>query len=257
MMQYIRTLSHAIWVSIFLVLVDGFINVILFITVRGDYQDWCVASASTTINNNVQSSFPNSSVPFNFARSDFYNCDKLWQDEFKFSFIAILLMIVLYVYWAACIHSLSHKMYCVELTKMRLASGDYQGGPMGPAPVMGMPPNPIPPVVPPPPPPMANRPNIIVLNNEKPRRASKKKKRNTTTFSFKTLARRSAVGAESPSTVVASPSPCMLDFKIGLDGDIVHLENYTPLSNVTRKPLPSNEDDEKEAANKTYKNYYY
>ncbi|KAF7731376.1 hypothetical protein EC973_000184 [Apophysomyces ossiformis] len=239
MMQYIRTLAHAIWVSIFLVLVDGFINVILFITIRGDYLNSCIASASTTLNQNVQHSVSNGSVGFNFARDDFYNCDKLWQDELKFSFIAILLMIVLYVYWAACIHSLSHKMYCVELTKMRLANGDYQGGPMAPPAAMGMPPNPIPPVVPPPPPPMANRSNVIVLNNEKPREKPKQKKKTMTTFSFKKPTWRTPIDNESTSSLISSPSPCLLDFKLGIDGDVVHLDRSSPIGNVKRKSLPT------------------
>jgi hypothetical protein len=96
---YIRNLSHAIWSSVFIVLVDIIINVILFIINRQTYNSDCVQDAATRMGRSVQAAFPNgTSVNLNFTTtSDFYNCDKMWQDELKFSILSVIVIFVLYV----------------------------------------------------------------------------------------------------------------------------------------------------------------
>ncbi|KAG2173119.1 hypothetical protein INT43_004492 [Umbelopsis isabellina] len=96
---YIRNLSHAIWSSVFIVLVDIIINLILFIINRQVYNSDCVQDAATRMGRSVQAAFPNgTSVNLNFTTtSDFYNCDEMWQDELKFSILSVIVIFVLYV----------------------------------------------------------------------------------------------------------------------------------------------------------------
>jgi hypothetical protein len=80
------------------VLVDMIVNVILFIIDRSSYNVACVNDAANRMGRSVQAAFPNgTSVNLNFtSSSDFYNCDKMWQDELKFSILSVIVIFVLY-----------------------------------------------------------------------------------------------------------------------------------------------------------------
>ncbi|KAI8394205.1 uncharacterized protein BYT42DRAFT_609940 [Radiomyces spectabilis] len=248
--EVVRRFSHAVWVSIFLVLVDGLVNVILFITVRNDFQDWCISASS----NHLQHLLPNStdSTNFDYQGGDFYNCDKLWQDELKFSFMAIILMMVLYVYWAACIYSFSHKKGAVRFTAARMGDPAMAAAagamPAPPPPMMpaqfngnGNAPGMMPPM---PPQGMPNRSNIIVLQNEKPRSKTKKSIKKPS-FSFRNMKPR-----RLRNTVHTLPSEDYLfDFKIASDGHVIDFSEMEPepartdnASKTKRKPLPDSYD---------------
>ncbi|KAL1928562.1 hypothetical protein VTP01DRAFT_2918 [Rhizomucor pusillus] len=166
--DYVRTASHAVFVGVFIVLVDGFVNVILFITQRDDYVTDCIGSASVQLNSTITNS-NNSTLTSVTTRlnQDIYNCHRTWEDELKFGLLSIIMMIGFYVYWALCFHS-----YTVKKGILIAAQLGGMGGPMPP--MAGGGPMMPPPGVPPPPgggiPRMApgGQPNIIVLNNEKP-----------------------------------------------------------------------------------------
>ncbi|ORZ02765.1 hypothetical protein BCR43DRAFT_22590 [Syncephalastrum racemosum] len=197
--EYTRRFSHALWGAIVLVLVDGLVNVVLYLTKRGE----------------------------------FLSC-KLWEDESKFGLLAIFIMIILYIYWAACIYSFSHKQGAVRVSeqKMMELGGMPPGGMMQP----GMPPPPVAP--PPPPPPMAGpgaRSNVIVLNNEKPssKQTTKKSKRSKR---FPTFRKKSV-----------QPSAAMLGFHMDEHGNMIDLESqhYWPDTNYEDLAKTSNHDHTK------------
>ncbi|KAI8144347.1 hypothetical protein BJV82DRAFT_513203 [Fennellomyces sp. T-0311] len=178
--EYIRMFSHLVWTALFIFLVDGLANACFFITQHGDFMQWCVGSSATTISHDAS---PAMNGTFDFHSTDYYNCDRLYQDEVKFGLISIFLMIVLYVYWGFCIYSFSHKLGASNLEAARFAE---MGMPMtghpattviAPGPGMAAPPpvhGPVGRAGP-------GRSNIIVLNNEAP---SKKKKKS---FSLRSL----------------------------------------------------------------------
>ncbi|CEP10322.1 hypothetical protein [Parasitella parasitica] len=179
--HHIKTLSHAIFVAVFGVIVDAFANVVVFITQKDNYQAQCVAQASTTISSNLNNaSFDN--------RTDYYNCNSLWQNELKFSIIFLVLQFAFYCYWSLCIYSFS------------LVLRGFMQEPYGGEAMMAGPPPPAS-SIPMPPSAMINTPaaaggngapfpngdrQIIVLNNAKP---ASKTKRRIDTFSFKNLKR--------------------------------------------------------------------
>ncbi|KAI7870308.1 hypothetical protein BDF14DRAFT_1721035 [Spinellus fusiger] len=92
----LRPFSHAAWVSVFAVLVSGFVNGVLFITHYDAYQAWCIQVSSQSILQSVAIEQPDQTIGFALDK-DYYNCDGLWRDETKFSSVAIVLMVVLYV----------------------------------------------------------------------------------------------------------------------------------------------------------------
>lgn len=232
--RHVRTFSHAIFVCVFLVLVDGFINIILFITNQSNFNNWCVTTSSQTIIQNVNASGANTTLSgFDFTNGDFYNCHNLWQDELKFGIIFYILMFAFYVYWALCIYSFS------LVRRSYHTSADLRDAniPMGPGGAVAMPP-----------PAMINNggvagagpfPNdrsVIVLNNHKPRSKSTKKK---DTFSFRNIKRSIA-----PSSAITPmqdnhhqqlqvpfggttrrDSQFTIGFRLGPDGNIVDIEN--------------------------------
>ncbi|KAI7883632.1 hypothetical protein K492DRAFT_205293 [Lichtheimia hyalospora FSU 10163] len=175
---YVRLFSHATWTVLFMVLVDGFANAIYFITQRDQFMSWCINSAADTLNNaaNVTGT--------SLRGNDYYNCDRLFQAEIKFGLFSTVLMIVLYVYWGACIYSFSHKQGASAVTGQRLAA---EMGMMPPPGTAGVPPPPMHPIGGGGP----GRSNIIVLNNEKPQ--SKK-------FSFKSLRRNHAIDVSNDTS---------------------------------------------------------
>lgn len=80
--------------TVFIVLVDGFINVILFITNHDNYINWCINSTSTELEGGLSNATTNAIVNLD---QDFYNCHRTWEDELKFGLLATLMMIGFYV----------------------------------------------------------------------------------------------------------------------------------------------------------------
>ncbi|KAL1932823.1 hypothetical protein VTP01DRAFT_8501 [Rhizomucor pusillus] len=224
--EYIRHFSHATWVAIFAFLVDGLINVILFFNSRPDFQAQCVEAAASNLNATALAAGGTNATSFDLTSADYYNCDKLWEDEAKFGLMSICIMVVIYIYWAACIYSFSHKQGAANLAAARMMP------PPGAAPGMVPPPGaPAPATMPPPtaaPINPADRSNIIVLNNEKPSRKTKKK---NNTISLSRKLRK------------IEPSSLLFGFSISPDGRVTDLEQANPYmldtKRLKRKSVPN------------------
>ncbi|KAI9243546.1 hypothetical protein BDA99DRAFT_449047 [Phascolomyces articulosus] len=171
--SHIRTAQHSIFICLFIVLVDGLINVILFITQRDDYIFWCINAGQGGFESIVNITEVN-------VRHDFYNCSRTWEDELKFGLLAIFMMIGFYVYWAMCFRSYRIKKAIIVSTMVgapvdHVAIPSMPGGGGPPPPHLGGP-HPHPPPMMPgggmPMQPMGpggpGGRNIIVLNNSKP-----------------------------------------------------------------------------------------
>lgn len=75
------------WVFIALVLIDAFANLVVFGTDKSNYFNWCVNTAFNSLPQDTQLS----------NGVDYYNCNKLWQDEFNFGLVCVFLMVTVYV----------------------------------------------------------------------------------------------------------------------------------------------------------------
>ncbi|OBZ84564.1 hypothetical protein A0J61_07388 [Choanephora cucurbitarum] len=237
---YVHTLSHAIFVSVFIVLVDTFVNIVLFITSQSNYYSSCTNTSSNRITLDLTSS-TNSTLPaFDFS-NDYYNCRHLWEDELKFGIVFYILMLAFYSYWALCIYSYSLVLrgYAAEL--------EYRFG--GNVPMMSsgvaLPPNAIlnattqagtfPP----------NDRSVIVLNNAKPKSNETAKKR-TDTFSFRNMKRASTVAPYQEEALLVPfhdtrNAQFTIGFRLGPDGNIIDIENAPSpnprQSQLKRKPV--------------------
>ncbi|KAI9255163.1 hypothetical protein BDA99DRAFT_518043 [Phascolomyces articulosus] len=197
--EYIRLYSRIVWTALFIFLIDGLANACYFITQRGDFMNWCIDSTGTYLEGQVSLATNGATNEFNYVGDDYYNCQRLYQDECKFGLISIFLMIVLYVYWGLCIYSFSHKQ---GISNMEMASRLEFGmnNPrrlMTAGPGMAMPPpltaGPIGRAAGP------GRSNVIVLNNEPPSSATKNnsekddnnnRKKKTRHFSLRSLRKK-------------------------------------------------------------------
>ncbi|KAI9499081.1 hypothetical protein BDB00DRAFT_333283 [Zychaea mexicana] len=160
--EYLRLFSRLVWTALFIFLVDGLANACYFTVQRGDFMTWCIGSSARHISSAASSA--NATSSFVFDDDDYYNCQRLYEDEVKFGLISIFLMIVLYVYWGLCIYSFSHKQGISNMELARMEMGMHPRTVMAAGPGMA---------APPPPPPVGRaagpgRSNIIVLNNEPP-----------------------------------------------------------------------------------------
>ncbi|KAI9306975.1 hypothetical protein BJ944DRAFT_247763 [Cunninghamella echinulata] len=153
----VQVYSHTLWVFIALVLIDAFANLVVFGTDKSNYYDWCVNTAFQALPQDTQNgSQLNNGV-------DYYNCNKLWQDEFNFGLVCVFLMVTIYSYWATCVYSYSHKLAAIQLWESGMLTGQIEGI----APFFGgtMP--------------LPQDRNVIVLQNEKPSSKTNKIKHGT------------------------------------------------------------------------------
>ncbi|KAI8354098.1 hypothetical protein EDC96DRAFT_516827 [Choanephora cucurbitarum] len=100
----IRTSAIIIQFSVAIVLIDTFINTILFIVRRDQYLQWCIGSATDRLDSIL------SNDRFSANPNDVYNCQRTWESELKFTLLSTILMIVFYAYWAISIASYSVKL---------------------------------------------------------------------------------------------------------------------------------------------------
>ncbi|KAI7867235.1 hypothetical protein BDF14DRAFT_1916165 [Spinellus fusiger] len=156
--QAVRASSNAVFVAVFLVIVDSIANAIVFAVKKQDYLNWCITTSSNALGQNKISVQGNTTL---LTTTDYYNCTRTWEDELKFGILATFLMVILYVYWAMCIYSYSVKRRHICFREIDMAHGTQQEiNPVFPTTVL---------------PPMQYvsstqpaAPNVIVLNNQKP-----------------------------------------------------------------------------------------
>ncbi|RCI03441.1 hypothetical protein CU098_007286 [Rhizopus stolonifer] len=122
----IRTAASVVNFTVAVVLIDTLINMILFIVQRDHYVEWCI-STSDSLNLILE----NYQLPI--VKNDFYNCNRAWQDELKFTILSTLVMILVYGYWAISLTSYSVKLRIKLKLMMVPMMGSImptQGGPM-------------------------------------------------------------------------------------------------------------------------------
>ncbi|KAG2205337.1 hypothetical protein INT46_008604 [Mucor plumbeus] len=113
----IRRATYFIFTVLAFLLLDVFINTILFIVNRNNYVSWCINSASANLDSILRqnqiiigSDGDTEELKFDTEMGDFYNCNRTWEDELKFSIMMTIVMIMVYSYWAISLHSYSHKL---------------------------------------------------------------------------------------------------------------------------------------------------
>ncbi|KAL0095664.1 hypothetical protein J3Q64DRAFT_1048323 [Phycomyces blakesleeanus] len=99
-----KSLVYLLVFSASAVLVDLFINLVLFGVDKSSFQEWCVEQSLYNFKVDFQKSTNITTVPIN-ADSDFYNCNRLYEDEFKWSLMAVVGIFIVYIHWILVIMS--------------------------------------------------------------------------------------------------------------------------------------------------------
>lgn len=102
----------AITANAIAVLVVTLVNFIFFASDQAGFYNWCI-SASTSYMADVYHQSNNATeappIPLE-SKEDYYNCQRLFKDELKWSFVCFAVMTVVYVRqmigYALCVHSL-------------------------------------------------------------------------------------------------------------------------------------------------------
>lgn len=81
---------HAIGVTAALVLIDVLVNFIIFIVNPGAFRNWCINDVRTS----VQDALGNGTTVA--SDQDYYNCDRLFNDQVKWSLICVFAMYIIY-----------------------------------------------------------------------------------------------------------------------------------------------------------------
>lgn len=106
-----RMTVFAITANAIAVLVVALVNFIFFASDQAGFYNWCI-SASTSYMADVYHQINHSTeappIPLE-SKEDYYNCQRLFEDELKWSFVCFAVMTVVYVRqrigYALCAHS--------------------------------------------------------------------------------------------------------------------------------------------------------
>lgn len=94
-----KKIVFAITASALAVLIVTLVNFILFIKNKSDFTEWCIGESIT----NVEDQYNSASNHTSFSPdrliddTDIYNCERLYQDELKWSLLCLIIMFVVYV----------------------------------------------------------------------------------------------------------------------------------------------------------------
>ncbi|CAO3649315.1 unnamed protein product [Cunninghamella blakesleeana] len=99
-----------VWLAVFFFLLDFFITIIFYgiqqqqnaISCYDDSKESVNELVSFNNNNNITFTIP----PYN----DYYNCNKIWQDEMKFAIAIFIVFLIFFVYWAWCLWAFTQKL---------------------------------------------------------------------------------------------------------------------------------------------------
>ncbi|KAG2217500.1 hypothetical protein INT45_012618 [Circinella minor] len=94
--EYIRLFSRLLWTALLFFLIDGLANACYFITQRESFMTWCIKMTGENLAGQVAQKNRTLVEEFDYIGYDYYNCQRLYEDESKFGLISIFLMIVLY-----------------------------------------------------------------------------------------------------------------------------------------------------------------
>lgn len=94
-----KKIVFAITASALAVLIVTLVNFILFIKNKSDFTEWCIGESITNVEDQYNSASNHTSFSPNrlINDTDIYNCERLYQDELKWSLLCLIIMFVVYV----------------------------------------------------------------------------------------------------------------------------------------------------------------
>ncbi|KAI8337455.1 hypothetical protein BC941DRAFT_36841 [Chlamydoabsidia padenii] len=116
--MYILNRAHkGAWFAVFTFLIDFFVNIVLFGIQQKNNAIWCFDKSRNSVDEQVSITNINATttatntIPYTPPSiNDFYNCDKLWQDELKFAIAIYIIFLIFFLYWAWCLWAYTQKL---------------------------------------------------------------------------------------------------------------------------------------------------
>lgn len=90
----VRMMVYIIGIGVVMVLVDMLVNFILFAANQDSFQSWCIDHSKMVVQNSLQQS--NLNLP---SDTDYYNCDRLFANQMKWSLLSVFAMFLVYIHW--------------------------------------------------------------------------------------------------------------------------------------------------------------
>ena len=88
---------YVIAISAILVLISTLVNFILFVVNQDTFRIWCLQdSRMTTLTNIQDQSGGNTTITLD-SDIDYYNCDRLFANQVKWSLLCVIAMYIIYV----------------------------------------------------------------------------------------------------------------------------------------------------------------
>ncbi|KAI7901725.1 uncharacterized protein BX663DRAFT_513832 [Cokeromyces recurvatus] len=101
-----RIASLTIFILVFILLLDTFINTVLFIVQKDNYIQHCSDIDLNPYNLDFTILDENRFI----GKEEFFNCNKTWENELKFTILSTIIMIITYSYWTITIYSFTRKL---------------------------------------------------------------------------------------------------------------------------------------------------
>ncbi|KAI8096677.1 uncharacterized protein BX664DRAFT_324588 [Halteromyces radiatus] len=111
-------LSQMIWGFVIAILVDMIANYIAFLARPGDFQTWCFNLSQSSIQQAFNQANQNTTITIPFdSTTDYYNCNRLYQDQVTWTLLSIVAMSFVYIHWAMVITSWE-RWYVIQPPRM-------------------------------------------------------------------------------------------------------------------------------------------
>ncbi|KAL0082675.1 hypothetical protein J3Q64DRAFT_1752634 [Phycomyces blakesleeanus] len=107
----VKLLSRILWLFATLVIGDTLINFILFVVNKSKFESWCIETSISRLEQNPV--VPNPTQTLDIGNVDYYNCQRLYIDEVKWSLLAALVMCMVYIHWALVITAFVHDSFII------------------------------------------------------------------------------------------------------------------------------------------------
>ncbi|KAI8333992.1 hypothetical protein BC941DRAFT_433547 [Chlamydoabsidia padenii] len=111
-------LSQVIWLFVVGILLDMFANYIVFLARPAEFRNWCIHLSQSNVQQAFNQGNQNTTVAIPFDQfDDYYNCNRLYQDEITWTLLCLVAMTLVYIHWAMVITSWE-RWYVIQPPRM-------------------------------------------------------------------------------------------------------------------------------------------
>ncbi|KAI9497355.1 hypothetical protein BDB00DRAFT_804121 [Zychaea mexicana] len=95
----VQIMVYVIAAGASLVLISMLVNYILFVVNRGAFETWCIDHSRSVAQDDIRSQTGGNTTITIGSEMDYYNCDRLFANQVKWSLLCVVAMYIIYVHW--------------------------------------------------------------------------------------------------------------------------------------------------------------